>query len=169
MPNSHRASIISNPLFIIVAESIVIRLPIFQFGCASACSTETLSRSFSGVFRKGPPDAVSTRRVTSLCAPARRHWCTALCSLSTGRSSFPAQPCRQFIRLLRIANRHNFRFVPLDLASQFIEVAARRERNYSKSLVQRVDDGKALATNRAGRTQYRELLHEVLFPFCALW
>jgi hypothetical protein len=37
--NRNRASMISSPLFIIVAESIVILGPIFQVGCASASST----------------------------------------------------------------------------------------------------------------------------------
>src|ERR1700733_5915732 len=36
------------------------------------------------------PDAGSTSRRASRCSPPRRHWCTALCSLSTGSSSRPA-------------------------------------------------------------------------------
>src|SRR6266581_3283514 len=38
MSNSHRASTTSRPLFIRVAESMVILSPIFQFGCLRACS-----------------------------------------------------------------------------------------------------------------------------------
>ena len=34
--------------------------------------------------RKGPPLAVRTRRRTSSARPPRRHWASALCSLSTG-------------------------------------------------------------------------------------
>src|SRR5437773_11186579 len=68
MPNSHRASIISKPLFIIVAESMVMRFPIRQFGCANACSVVTFASTASGVFRNGPPEAVSTSRRTSPCA-----------------------------------------------------------------------------------------------------
>ncbi len=37
------------------------------------------------IWRNGPPDAVSQIVFTSLWAPTRRHWWTALCSLSMGR------------------------------------------------------------------------------------
>src|SRR5881296_2403122 len=58
MSNSHRASTTSRPLFIRVAESMVILSPIFQFGCWRACSTVT-SRSCSLVrFHSGPPDVL---------------------------------------------------------------------------------------------------------------
>src|SRR3984957_21221573 len=70
-----------------VAESIVIRFPILQFGCARACFGVALAIFAIGVVLNGPPDAVSTRRLTSLRWPARRHWWMALCSLSTGRSA----------------------------------------------------------------------------------
>ena len=43
MSNSQRASITSNPLFIIVAESTVIFCPIFQLGCFSAWAMLTWS------------------------------------------------------------------------------------------------------------------------------
>ena len=36
-------------------------------------------------WRNGPPEAVSQMVLTSSCAPTRRHWWTALCSLSMGR------------------------------------------------------------------------------------
>ena len=39
------------------------RLPIFQFGCARACSGDTCSSSASGVLRNGPPLAVRTMRL----------------------------------------------------------------------------------------------------------
>ena len=42
-----------------VAESIVIRLPIFQVGWFSACSTVIDANSDAGVLRNGPPEAVS--------------------------------------------------------------------------------------------------------------
>src|SRR6266849_5670208 len=80
----------SKPLFIIVAESMVMRSPMRQFGCASACSGVTLCSAASGVVRNGPLEAVSTGRRTSPCSPPRKHWWTALCSLSTGSSSRPA-------------------------------------------------------------------------------
>ena len=46
IPNSQYASITSSPLFISVAESIVILFPILQVGCRNASSTVTAS-SFS--------------------------------------------------------------------------------------------------------------------------
>ena len=62
MPNSSWASITSRPLFISVLESMVIFGPIFQVGCASACSTPTSARSAAVRPRNGPPLAVSTIR-----------------------------------------------------------------------------------------------------------
>ena len=85
MSKSQRASIISKPLFINVAESTVIRGPIFQVGCSRASSGVTSASSDMGRFKNGPPEAVRIRRRTSRLWPARRHWSIALCSLSTGR------------------------------------------------------------------------------------
>ncbi len=82
---SRQASMISSPLFSMVAESIVIRRPITHVGCFKACSGVMPAKSASGVFRNGPPEAVSQIVFTSACAPTRMHWCTALCSLSMGR------------------------------------------------------------------------------------
>src|SRR5439155_24758352 len=79
----------SRPLFMSVAESIVILAPIFHVGCRRASSTVTVaSRSF-GVSRNGPPDAVSKIRWTSDRRWPTRHWKTALCSESTGKSLTP--------------------------------------------------------------------------------
>ena len=75
----------SRPLFSMVAESMVMRRPITQVGCLSACSGVMPANWSSGGWRNGPPEAVSQMVLTSLCAPTRRHWCTALCSLSMGR------------------------------------------------------------------------------------
>src|SRR5277367_6364054 len=86
---SHWASMTSKPLFIMVAESMVMRWPIFQFGCAKACFGVILENLDSGNLRNGPPDAVRTRRRTSARSPPRRHWWMALCSLSTGSSATP--------------------------------------------------------------------------------
>ena len=58
-PNSQHASIISRPLFIIVAESTEIFRPMRQRGWAQACSGVTPESSADGVVRNGPPDAVS--------------------------------------------------------------------------------------------------------------
>src|SRR5208282_5079800 len=83
---SHRASITSSPLFISVAESIVILLPITQVGCLSACSTVIDSKPAAGSPRNGPPDAVKIIRFNDSRPRPSRHWKTALCSLSTGSS-----------------------------------------------------------------------------------
>ena len=58
------ASIISKTLFIIVAESIDIFLPIFQFGCLRASLIVTLLNLDKGKSFKGPPDAV--RKIFSI-------------------------------------------------------------------------------------------------------
>src|SRR5256885_15927518 len=71
--NKRQASITSNPLFIKVAESMVIRRPIFHVGCAKACSTVIEENSDLGVFRNGPPEAVNQMRSTSDILPPRKH------------------------------------------------------------------------------------------------
>ena len=65
---------ISSPLFIIVAESIVILGPIFQVGCASASAMVIAPKVERSRRRKGPPDAVSTSRPTSAGSPLRSAW-----------------------------------------------------------------------------------------------
>ena len=79
----------SRPLFASVAESIVIFGPMDHVGCASASSTVTDSSSSSDRFLNGPPDAVRTTESTVCGARPSRHWKSAECSLSTGRSSPP--------------------------------------------------------------------------------
>src|SRR5579864_7653529 len=75
----------SKPLFMRVAESMVILGPMRQVGCFKACFKVILEKCFLFRFRKGPPEAV--RRILwiseALDDPAR-HWKTAQCSLSTG-------------------------------------------------------------------------------------
>ena len=90
MPKSQRASITSRPLFMSVAESMVIFLPMLQFGCFKAWARVTPAMS---CLREVPERAarsgqnkVPDRRGP---APADRHWKMALCSLSTGRSCTP--------------------------------------------------------------------------------
>ena len=61
--NKRQASMTSNPLFIRVAESMVMRWPIFQVGWFSAWSTVIEENSDFGVFKKrsagrGEPDAL---------------------------------------------------------------------------------------------------------------
>ena len=58
-PNSHLASITSNPLFIMEAESIVILAPMSQLGCFSACALVTVVSCSIVQVRNGPPEAVS--------------------------------------------------------------------------------------------------------------
>ncbi len=54
MPKSQRASITSSPLFMSVAESMVIFLPMLQFGCFSAWASVTFARSFFANVPEGP-------------------------------------------------------------------------------------------------------------------
>ena len=84
-PKSHFASIISKPLFIIVALSMVIFAPISQFGCCKACAAVTVWSCSRENLRKGPPEAVSNTLSMALPSSPTRHWNIALCSLSTGR------------------------------------------------------------------------------------
>ena len=79
----------SRPLFISVAESIVILPPIAQVGCLSACSTVTSSSSARERPRNGPPDAVTTSRSTVPARSPAISWCSAECSESTGISCAP--------------------------------------------------------------------------------
>ena len=88
-PNRKCASISSSPLFASVAESTVILRPIRQVGCASACSGVTSASSSRFRPRNGPPDAVRTSESISSARRPSRHWKSAECSLSTGRSSPP--------------------------------------------------------------------------------
>ena len=65
VPNRWWASITSRPLFISVAESIVILPPIAQVGCASASSTVTSASSARERPRNGPPLAVIVSPATA--------------------------------------------------------------------------------------------------------
>ncbi len=102
--NSQRASMTSSPLFMRVAESTVILAPIRQVGWLSASATVTRARSAAFMVRKGPPDAVSRmRRISDRLWPSR-HWKTALCSESTGRSATPRSRAAAVIRLPAITS-----------------------------------------------------------------
>ncbi len=79
----------SRPLFISVAESIVILPPIAQVGCLRASSTVTSARSARRRPRNGPPLAVRTRRSTVPAPSPSRSWCSAECSESTGMIRAP--------------------------------------------------------------------------------
>ena len=89
MSYSHMASISSSPLFIMVAESIVIFAPMFQLGCASACSRVTFFISSAVLPKNGPPDAVRMIFASRLPCAACAHWKIAECSESTGRILTP--------------------------------------------------------------------------------
>ena len=84
MPNSQRASIISNALLSIVAESMVILAPIDQLGWARASRTVTLLSSSMLRVRKGPPEAVISSFFTVDDSSPAIHWYMAECSESTG-------------------------------------------------------------------------------------
>jgi len=73
-PKSQRASISSRPLLTSVAESTEIFAPIDQVGCRKASSGVIASKVAGSRSRKGPPEAVRTRRATSSGAPARSAW-----------------------------------------------------------------------------------------------
>src|SRR5215218_8383527 len=78
------ASITSRPLFIMVAESMVIFGPIRHVGCASASlGPASTSLAFSKE-KKGPPEAVNSSSLISSSRLPSRHWKIAECSESTG-------------------------------------------------------------------------------------
>ena len=96
-PKSQRASITSRPLFMRVAESIVIFGPMRQVGCASASSRVIVSKVSRARSRKGPPEAVRMSRRTSSGRRPSRHSCSAQCSESMGRSRAPVSRARASI------------------------------------------------------------------------
>ncbi len=84
----------SSPLFIRVAESMVILRPIDHVGWLRASAGVMAAKVSRGRVRKGPPDAVRTRRRTSAGERPSRHWCSAQCSLSMGSRRPPrARAC----------------------------------------------------------------------------
>src|SRR6266498_2418662 len=95
MSKSQRASITSSPLFMSVAESMVILSPIDQFGCLSARAGVTSRSSGPGTVRRGPPLAVRMRRRTSSRLWPASDWWIALCSESTGRIVTPRSAARR--------------------------------------------------------------------------
>ena len=90
---SQEASMTSRPLFIMVAESMVIFAPMSQLGWRKACSRVTVSSSSRLLPKNGPPDAVRINfsRASRPGHPCK-HWKIAECSLSTGRIFTPC--CR---------------------------------------------------------------------------
>src|SRR5260221_4602992 len=91
-PYSQCVSTTSYALFTSVAESIVTFGPIRQVGWRSASSAVIEPNVPSARSRNGPPDAVIATRFTRAMSTPLRHCQRAQCSLSTGRSRFPAPP-----------------------------------------------------------------------------
>ncbi len=87
IPKSQCASMTSRPLFIRVAESMVIFLPMSQVGCDRASPTVICCKFC--LFKNGPPEAVRINLFTSSFLPPRRHCFMAECSLSMGKTSAP--------------------------------------------------------------------------------
>jgi hypothetical protein len=86
---------ISRPLFISVAESIVTFGPIDQLGWRNACSGVAARIASADQVRNGPPDAVRMMRCTFSRVPAPSAWKIALCSESTGSTVAPAAAARR--------------------------------------------------------------------------
>src|SRR5919106_6059136 len=83
-PKRWCASITSRPLFIMVAESMVIFGPIRHVGCLSASSGPASTSFAFSKEKKGPPDAVNSISLISSPRLPSRHWKIAECSESTG-------------------------------------------------------------------------------------
>src|SRR5918993_4243754 len=83
-PKRWCASITSRPLFIMVAESMVIFGPIRHVGCFSASSGPTSTSLAFSKEKNGPPDAVNNISLISSPRLPSRHWKIAECSESTG-------------------------------------------------------------------------------------
>src|SRR5260370_38687863 len=86
---------ISRPLFISVAESIVTFGPIDQLGWRRACSGVAARIASADQVRNGPPEAVNTMRWIFSRVPAASDWKMALCSESTGKTVAPAAAARR--------------------------------------------------------------------------
>src|SRR5207344_2765737 len=130
MSKSHRASTTSRPLFMRVAESIVILAPIYQLGCWSARSGVTSCNSSRLRVQRAPPDAVKIRRRTSSLRWPSNDWKIALCSLSTGKIRTPCRRASSCINFPAMtigsllakagklmqdeARRHGVRIFPVD-------------------------------------------------------
>ena len=87
--NNHFASIISSPLFMSVAESTDIFLPMDHMGCAIACSGVASLKAFLSTSKNGPPEPVIYTFESSYLSLPYMHWKMAQCSLSTGIRSPP--------------------------------------------------------------------------------
>ena len=84
MWNRWCASMISKALLSIVAESMVIFAPMCQFGCLRASAAFARAICSGAHVRKGPPEAVMSRRRTLSGSSPARHCAMAECSESMG-------------------------------------------------------------------------------------
>ena len=95
-PKSHLASMTSKPLFMRVAESIVILAPMFHVGWARASSLVTWASCSFVKWRNGPP--LHVRSILSILLPGSMHWNMAECSESTGRMGTWCSLARRVMR-----------------------------------------------------------------------
>ena len=79
----------SRPLFISVAESVVIFAPMLQLGWFRASATVTSASFSTGQSRNDPPEAVRMIRRMPPSGRPWRHWKMAECSESAGRILTP--------------------------------------------------------------------------------
>ena len=89
MPNRWCASISSSPLFIRLAESMLIFIPIDQVGWAAASAAEAAAIRSRLQVRNGPPEAVIIMVRTSASGRPASAWLSASCSESIGRIVAP--------------------------------------------------------------------------------
>src|ERR1051325_7064756 len=85
---------ISSALLNIVAESIVILLPICHVGCFRASASVAFSTCSRVALRNGPPDAVRITRGTSLARPPALHGLKDGQMLRIDREKRNTQPSR---------------------------------------------------------------------------
>ena len=114
------ASITSNPLLIIVAESMDIFLPIRHLGWRRAKSGSTNSRASFAISLSGPPEPVKYIFSKLLPPSSFKHWKIALCSLSIGIISTPRLLALRIIMLPAITRHSLFaRAIRFDFSKDF--------------------------------------------------
>jgi len=104
---------------------------------------------FVGGFQADDADGSRYHDVRVRVCPDSQHPFATLMDGRKRSDSLGAQRAGQFVGFLFITYGNYFRPMPFNLAGQFLEVAARGQRNDAKPLRQRFHDGKALPTNRA--------------------
>mmetsp|Transcript_6701 Transcript_6701/g.19622 ORF Transcript_6701/g.19622 Transcript_6701/m.19622 type:complete len:233 (-) Transcript_6701:318-1016(-) len=84
----------SRPLFMRVAESMVIFLPMSQLGCFKASETLAVFSLSTSQSLNAPPEAVRMILLSPPSGSPWMHWNSALCSLSAGRMWIPCSLAR---------------------------------------------------------------------------